>query len=67
MTARAIKKQKQNANKDKPETHKKWGGGGDFRGDHLIFRRTKGGIAENIWKDSEGGPLKFAWKMKAWG
>ena len=27
-----------------------WGGGGaaeDFRGDHLIFRRTKGGISRN--------------------
>ena len=51
MTAHAIKKQEQNANKDKPETRKKWGGGGgaeDFRGDHLIFGRTKEGIAENF-------------------
>ena len=24
-----------------------WGGGGDFGGDHLIFRRTKGGISRN--------------------
>ena len=23
------------------------GGGEDFRGDHLIFRRTKGGISRN--------------------
>ena len=28
MTARAIKKQKQNANNDKPETRKNVGGGG---------------------------------------
>ena len=57
MTARAIKKQKQNANKDKPETRKKWGGGGgaeDFRGDHLIFGRTKGGIAENFGRIQRG-------------
>ena len=49
------------------------GGGGG----HLIFGRTKGGISRNwepnrgdcwkLWKDSEGGPLKFAWKMKTWG
>ena len=45
-----IKKQKQYANNDKPETRKNWGGGGaeDFRGDHLIFGRTKGGVAENF-------------------
>ena len=23
-------------------------------GDHLIFRRTKGGISEKLWKDSKG-------------
>ena len=49
-----------------------WGGGG-----HLIFKRTKWGISRNwetksgehwkLWKDSEGGPLKFAWKMKTRG
>ena len=57
-----------------------WGRGGgteDFSGDHLIFRRTKGGISRNwepergnrwkLWKGSEGGPLKFAWKVKTWG
>ena len=54
MTARAIKKQKQNANKDKPETRKKWGGGEDFRGDHLIFGRTKVGIAENFGRIQRG-------------
>ena len=46
------------------------GGVEDFRGDHSTFGRTKGGISCNwepkrqdrwkIWKDSEGGPLKFA-------
>ena len=43
------------------------GGGGDKRGDHLIFGRTKGGMAEKLWKDSEGEPLKFARKMKTCG
>ena len=55
-----------------------WGGGGadNFRGNQLIFGRTKGGIScnweakrGNHWKfkkDSEGGPLKFVWKMKTW-
>ena len=49
------------------------GGGAaeDFRGDHLMFRRTKAGISRNwepkrVWKDSEGEPIKFAWKMKIW-
>ena len=51
-------------------------GGDNFRGDHLIFGRTKGGISCNwepkrgdhwkLWKDSGWGPLKFAWKMKTW-
>ena len=56
MTARAIKKQKQNANNDKPETRKKWGRGGaeDFRGDHLIFGRTKGVIAVNFGRIQRG-------------
>ena len=49
------------------------GGGGaeDFRGDHLILWTAKGGISQNwepkrredrwkLWKDSEGGPLRFA-------
>ena len=32
------------------------GGGGaeDFRGDHLIFGRTKGGIAENFGRIQRG-------------
>ena len=55
------------------------GGGGGFLGDHLIVRRTKGGISRN-WEPKKGGggslktlegfrggPLKFAWKMKTWG
>ena len=59
-----------------------WGGGGggkeDYEGDHLIFRRTKGGISRNwerktgnhwkLWKDhAEGELLEFAWKMKTLG
>ena len=53
-----------------------WGEGGCW-GDHLIFRKIKGGICRNwqpkrgdhwkLWKDSEGGPLKFPRKMKTWG
>ena len=48
------------------------GGGGrldNFRGDHLIFGRTKGGISCNwepkrgdhwkLWKDSEGGTTQI--------
>ena len=54
MTTRAMKKQKQNANKDKPETRTNWGGAEDFRGDHLIFGRTKGGIAENFGRIQRG-------------
>ena len=55
MPAGAIKKQKQNAKKYKPETRKKWGGGKeDFRGDHLIFGRTKGGITENFGRIQRG-------------
>ena len=52
-------------------------GGGRILGGSLDFRRTKGMISRNwepkrgdhwkLWKDSKGGPLKFAWKMKAWG
>ena len=51
-------------------------GGGRILGGSLDCRRTKGGISRNwepkrgdrwkLWKDSEGGPLKFAWKMKTW-
>ena len=32
----------------------KKGGGEDFRGDHLIFGRTKGGIAENFGRIQRG-------------
>ena len=47
-----------------------WGGEEDFGGDHLIFRRTKGGISRNPTGEitenfgritEEGEPLKFAW------
>ena len=54
----------------------KGGGGRGLWGDHLIFRRTKRGTSHNwepkrgnhwkLGKDSKGGPLKFAWKMKKW-
>ena len=53
-----------------------WGGGENFRWDHLIFGRTKGGsvvtenpkggITENFGRIQRGGPLKFSWKMKTW-
>ena len=46
-------------------------------GNYLIFRRAKGGIQAwlkaqkrgslKLWKGSEGGPLKFTWKMKTCG
>ena len=46
-------------------------------GDHLIFGRTKGAISRNweakrgdrwkLWKDEEGGPLKFAGKNEDMG
>ena len=55
-------------------------GGGrveDFRGVHLIFERTKGGISrnwepkrgitENFGKDSEGGPLNLLGKWRHGG
>ena len=46
----------------------RWGGGGeDFRGDHLIFRRTKGGITENLWKDSEGTTQVCLENEDMWG
>ena len=67
MTARAIKKQKQNANKDKPATRKKWGGGRKILGGSLDFRENKRGDRWKLLKDSEGGPLKFVWKIKALG
>ena len=55
MTARAIKKQKQNANRDKPETRKKWGRGERILGGgHLILGRTKGEIAENFGRIQMG-------------
>ena len=53
------------------------GGREGYKRDHTIFRRKKGGISRNwepqrgyhwkLWKDSEGGPLKFAWKLSHGG
>ena len=37
-----------------------------FLGDHLIFRRTKGGISENFGKIRRG-LFKFSWTMKTMG
>ena len=34
-----------------------------FLGDHLIFRRTKGGISENFGK-IQRGLFKLSWTMK---
>ena len=55
-----------------------WEGSEDFWGDHLIFRRTEGGISRSrepergslkkFWKDSGGGgTLKSAWTMPDMG
>ena len=55
-----------------------WGGGGGGGGETCFLGEKKGGsvVTENLkggnhgklWKDSEGGPLRFAWKMKkTWG
>ena len=53
-------------------------GAEDFRGDHLIFGRTKRGGGGSVVTENPkggslktlegfgGGPLKFAWKMKTW-
>ena len=59
-----------------------WGGGEDFRGDHLIITRFLGERKWEGWRGrvsrnlepkrgitenfGRGGPLKFAWKMKTW-
>ena len=49
-----------------------WRGGitcflGEQKGGLVVTENPKGGVTGNSWKDSEGGPLKFAWKMKTWG
>ena len=37
-------------------------------GDHLIFRRTEGGITKNFGRiQNRGGPLKSAWTMPDMG
>ena len=41
------------------------GGGEDFGGDHLIFRRTEGGISRN-WEPKGGGSLKILEGFKGW-
>ena len=33
----------------------------------MVTENPKGGIVEKRWKVSEGGQLKFAWKMKTMG
>ena len=53
-----------------------WGGGGRILGGITWFWGEKKGISRNwepkrgdhwkLWKDSDGGLLKFAWKMKTW-
>ena len=60
-----------------PTVLQEGGGGEGYKRDHTIFRRKKGGISRNwepqrgyhwtLWKDSEGGPLKFAWKLSHGG
>ena len=42
-------------------------GGGGKGGGVCRNWEPKRGDRWNLWKDSEGGPLKFAWKMKARG
>ena len=39
---------------------------GEQKGGTVVTKNPKGRIAENFFKDSEGGPLKFVWKMKTW-
>ena len=40
---------------------------GEQKGDQLVTENPKGGNHWKLWKDSEGGPLKFAWKMRTLG
>ena len=58
--------------------HYLWPGGAeDFRGDHLISGRTKGGISRTwepkrgdhwkLWKDSGGGEFAWKWTYGEWG
>ena len=42
------------------------GGGARILGGSLDFWENKRGDRWKLWKDSEGGPLKFALKMKTW-
>ena len=43
------------------------GGGEDFREDHLIFRRTKGEIAENFGRIQRGDHSNLFGKLRALG
>ena len=45
------------------------GGGAaeDFRGDHLIFGRTKEGIAENFGRIQRGDHSNLFGKLRHWG
>ena len=44
------------------------GGGGGFWGGSVVAENPKGRITENFGRIYRGGgPLKFAWKMKACG
>ena len=62
LSLRRLQQNPQNGHKSAPEPHRKgkkkiplrdrslfitWGGSEDFGGDHLIFRRTEGGISRN--------------------
>ena len=41
---------------------------GEQKGGAVVTENLKGGNHGKLWKDSEGGPLRFAWKMKkTWG
>ena len=51
-----------------------WGGGGvtwylgEQKGESVVTEKPKEEVIEIFWKGLEGGPLKFAWKMKElWG
>ena len=46
---------------------KNGGGGGDFRGDHLILGRTKGGMAENFERIPRGDHSNLFGKLRHWG
>ena len=59
MTARAIKKQKQNANKDKPATRKKWGGGRKILGGITWFSGEQKGGSLKTFEGFRGGTTQI--------